>query len=157
LRKIRLGDGSGFETVSGDVDGGGCDFRHASFRIAVSDGSVRVSGSIRRERADGQVAACVLGFVHGAVGDGEDLFVVNVDGRIHVPGESGPADRDGAMERKASCAFDLERFAGNGGEDACGERGGFLALAKTGDDKEFFAAPADQNIRIANGGTDAGG
>ena len=59
--------------------------------------------------------------------------------------------------RERSCAFDLERFAGDGGEDACGERGGFLAFAKTGDDEEFFAAPADQYIRIANGGADAGG
>jgi hypothetical protein len=46
------------------------------------------------------------------------------------------------MERKASRTFDLERFAGNSGEDSCGERGGFLALAKTGDDQKFFAAPA---------------
>ena len=114
-----------------------------------------LSGRFRRECADGQIAAGVLGFVEGAVGKSQDLFIANVDGRIHVPREGSPANRDGAMQREPSCAFDFEGFASNGGEDACGERGGFLALAKTGDDQEFFAAPADQHIRIANGGADA--
>lgn len=46
----------------------------------MTDGGVGLSGSFLRESADGQIAAGVLSFVEGAVGDGEDLFVVNIDG-----------------------------------------------------------------------------
>jgi hypothetical protein len=75
-----LRDRSGFEAVGGDVGGGGCDFRDASFGIAVSDGSVRLSCRFGRKCANRQIAAGVLGFVEGAVGEGEDFFIVNVDG-----------------------------------------------------------------------------
>ena len=122
----------------------------------MSDGGVGLGGGLRRESADSLVAASALGFIESAVGKSKDFFVANVDGRIHVPGEGGPANRDGAVQRKAR-AFDLERFAGNRGENAGGERGGFLALAKAGDDEKFFAAPADEDVGIANGGADASG
>src|SRR5580693_2154954 len=98
----------------------------------------------------------MLGPVERAVGEGDDFFIANVGGESYVPRESRPANRDGAMQRKAS-AFDLERFAGHGGEDAGGESGGFFAFTKTGDHQEFFAAPADQDIGITDGGADAGG
>src|SRR5580704_1951927 len=144
-----LCDGSGFEAVGRDVDGRGCDFGDAGFGIAVGDGGMRFGGGLWMKSADGLVATGVLGFVKGAVGNGEDLFIANVDRGIHVPREGGPSNRDGAVHRKAG-AFDLERLASNGGEDARGQRSGFLALAKTGDDQEFFAAPADQYIGISN-------
>ena len=155
-RKVRLGDGSGFKAVGGDVIGGGGDFRDASFGIAMSDSGMGFGGGFRGESADGEIASSVFCPVESAVGKGEDFFVVHVDGGSHVPGKSGPADRDGAVERKAR-TFDLVRLAGNGREDASGERGGFLAFAKTGDDKELLAAPADQDVGIANGGADTSG
>lgn len=155
-RTRRSGDGGGFEAVGGDVGGGVGNFGNASFGIVVRDGGVRLGGGFGSESADGLVAASVLGFVESAIGEGENFFVGNIDGRIHIPGESSPADGDGAMKRKVR-AFEFERLAGNSGEDAGGESGGFLALAKTGDDEKLFAAPADEYIGIANGGADAGG
>src|SRR5580704_15807467 len=105
---------------------------------------------------DGLVASSVLGLVEGAVGECEDLFIVNVDWRSGVPGESGPTNRDGAMQRNAS-ALDFKGFPGNGREDSCGESGRFFAFTKTGDHQKFFASPPDQHVGIANGGADAGG
>src|SRR5579859_4055273 len=122
----------------------------------MSNGGVGFGGGVRSKSANGLVAAGVLCCIESAVGEGEDLFVGNVDGRIHVPRKGGPANRHGAVQRKAR-AFDLERLARNRGENARGERGGFLALAKAGDDEKFFAAPANQDVGIANRGADAGG
>jgi len=88
----RLGDGSGFEAVGGDVLGGGGDFGDAGFGIAMGDGGMRFRGGFGRQRADGLVTAGIFGFVHGAVGDGEKFLVADVDGGSHIPRESGPAD-----------------------------------------------------------------
>src|SRR5271170_6557383 len=94
-------------------------------------------GEFGRQSADGLVAAGVFGFVEGAVGESEDFLVADIAGGIHVPREGGPSERDGAMQRKAG-TFDFEGFAGDGGEDAGGEGGGFFAFAETGDDQELF-------------------
>lgn len=152
----RSGDGSRFEAVGGDVRGGGREFGDASFGIAVGDGGMRFGGGFGVESANGLVAAGILGLIECAVGKGEDFFVIDVHGRIHIPRESGPADGNGAVQRKAR-ALDLEGFAGNSGENARGERGGFLALAKSGDNEELFTAPTNQDVGIANRGTDARG
>src|SRR5690242_2864459 len=115
---------------------------------------MRFGGGFRMESANGLVTAGILGLIEGAVGKGEDFFVVDVDGRIHIPRESGPTDGDGTVQRKA-CTLDLEGFAGNSGENTRGERGGFLALAKSGDNEELFTTPTNQDVGIANRGTDA--
>ena len=117
---------------------------------------MRFGGGIGRQCADGLVAAGIFGFVEGAVGEGEDFLVVDVDGGSHIPRERGPADGDGAMQRKAR-AFYFERFASDGGENASSESRGFFAFAEAGNDQEFFAAPTDKHIGIADGGADAGG
>jgi len=77
--KIRLSGGSGFEAAGGDVDGCGSDFRDARFGVALSDGGMGFGGGFRRERADSLVAAGVLGFVEGAVGESERFFIVHFE------------------------------------------------------------------------------
>src|SRR5579859_51393 len=150
----KLLNGGGFEAVGGEVLRGGGELGDARLRVTLRDGGVRFRAGFGRERSDRLIATGVLRFVKSAVGEAQNLFVVHVNGRGYRPREGGPANRNGAVHCEPR-AFYLERFAGDRGKNARGKSGGFFAFAETRDDEKFLAAPADENVGIANGGANA--
>src|SRR5215469_1206561 len=102
----------------------------------------------------GAVSAHLLGALQATISEGEHFFVAYGARIREIPGKGRPSDRTSAIDALAR-GTKCERFVANRQQDAFGKKFGFFAIGVARDDQKFLPSPPDQDIGVADRGTDA--